>query len=133
MSFSIEVRRLIARILLVLTPATATWAQTHVVPLTELHQRAVSAADGREANLARLDRFFSEGRVQQALHSAKLDGTEVRHAVALLSDEELGRMVSRSDKIQSDLTAGALSNQELTYIVIALATAVLVLIIVKAR
>src|SRR5437762_12308278 len=129
MSTSIVVRRLTARILLLLTPFMATWAQTHVVashvvPITELRQPAVSAADGREASLARLDRFFSEGRVAQGLHSAKLDGAQVRQAVALLSDEELGRMTSRADKIQSDLAAGALSNQELTYIVIALATAV---------
>ncbi len=133
MSTSIVVRRLTARILLLLTPSMVTWAQTHVVPLSELRERAVQAADGRQAKLARLNRFFSEGQVQQALHSAKLDGTQVRQAVALLSDEELGRMVSRSDKIQSDLAAGALTNQELTYIVIALATAVIVLVIVKAR
>ena len=133
MHISIVVRSLTARILLLLIPATATWAQTHVVPITELHARTVSASDGRQLNLAKLDQFFSAGPVEQALHSARLDGAQVRQAVALLSDEELARLVSRSDKIQDDLAAGALTNQQLTYIVIALATAVIVIVVIKAR
>src|SRR5260370_25882754 len=108
MSVSIDVRRLTARmLLLLLIPATATWAQTHVVPITELHARTVSSSDGRQLNLAKLDQFFSAGPVERALHSAKLDGAQVRQAVALLSDEDVARLVSRSDKIQADLAAGA--------------------------
>ena len=134
MSLSIVVRDLTARILLLLLPATATWAaETHVVPLTELHARTVSASDGRESDLAKLDQFFSTGAARQALHSVKLDGAQIHQAVALLSAEELARLASRTDKIQADLAAGALTNQQLTYIVIALGTAVLVLILVKAR
>jgi len=134
MNLSIVVRHLTARILLLLLPAMATWAaETHVVPLTELHARAISASDERQSDLARLDRFFSADAARQALHSVKLDGVQIHQAVALLSSEELARLASRADKIQADLAAGALSNQELTYIVIALATAVLILIIVKAR
>lgn len=134
MQLSIVVRHLTASILLLLLPAMATWAaETHVVPIAELHARAVSASDWRQCDLAKLDLFFSADPARQALHSVKLDGAQVHQAVALLSSEELARLASRTDKIQADLAAGALSNQELTYIVIALATAVLVLIIVKAR
>jgi len=134
MRLSIVVRHLTARILLLLLPAMATWAaDTHVVPLTELHARAISASDGRQSDLAKLDQFFSADAAQKALHSVKLDGAQVHQAVALLSSEELARLASRTDKIQADLAAGALTNQELTYIVIAIATAVIVLIIVKAR
>src|SRR6266567_3569861 len=134
MRLSIVVRHQTARILLLLLPATATWAaETHVVPITELHSRTVAASDGRQSDLAKLDQFFSADAARQALHSVKLDGTQVQQAVALLSSEELARLASRTDKIQADLAAGALSNQELTYIVIALATAVLILVIVKAR
>ena len=134
MNLSIAIRHLTARTLLLLLPAMATWAaETHVVPLTELHARTVSASDGRRSDLAKLDQFFSTDPARQALHSVKLDGSQIFQAVALLSTEELARLASRTDKIQADLAAGALSNQELTYIVIALATAVLVLIIIKAR
>src|SRR5262249_23150246 len=117
-----------------LLPAMATWAaETHVVPLTELHARAVSASDGRLSDLAKLDQFFSTDAARQALHAVKLDGAQIHQAAALLSGEELARLASRADKIQSDLSAGALSNQKLTYIVIALGTAVLILVIIKAR
>ena len=128
------VRHLTARILLLLLPAMATWAaETHVVPLAELHARTVSASDAKQSDLAKLDQFFSSGPARQALDTVKLNGAQIQQAVALLTAEELARLASRTDKIQADLAAGALSNQELTYIVIALATAVLVLIIVKAR
>jgi hypothetical protein len=134
MNLSIVVRHLTARLLLALLPAMATWAaETHVVPLTELHARTVSASDGRQSDLTKLDQFFSTGPVQEALHSVKLDGGQVHQAIALLSTEDLARMASRSDKLQSDLAAGALTNQQLTYIVIALATAVIILVVIKAR
>ena len=134
MSLSIAIRHLTARILLLLLPAMATWAaETHVVPLTELHARTVSAGDARQSDLAKLDQFFSADPARQALQSVKVDGAQIHQAVALLSTGELARLASRTDKIQADLAAGALTNQQLTYIVIALATAVLVLIIVKAR
>jgi hypothetical protein len=115
-------------------PAAATWAaETHVVPITELQARAISASGQRQSSVAKLDQFFSSGPARQALQSVKLDGNQVHQAVSLLSSEELARLASRTDKIQADFAAGALSNQELTYIVIALATAVIVIIIVKAR
>ena len=134
MSFSTPVRHLTARILLMLLPAMATLAaETHVVPLAELHARTVAASDARQADLAKLDQFFSADPVRQALQTVKLDGTQIQQAVALLSADELARLASRTDKIQADLAAGALTNQQLTYIVIALGTAVLILVIIKAR
>ena len=47
-------------------------------------------------------------------------------------DEELARLAARTDKVQRDMAAGALTNQQITYILIALGTAVLVLILVKS-
>ena len=64
---------------------------------------------------------------------AKLDRAKVVNALNLLSDEEVARLAARSTKIQKDVAAGVLSNQEITYILIALATAVLILVIVEAR
>src|SRR5204863_8316605 len=107
MNLSIVVRHLTARILLLLLPAMATWAaETHVVPLTELHARAVSASDGRQSDLAKLDQFFSADAARQALHSVKLDGAQVHQAVALLRSQELARLASRTAKLQASLAAG---------------------------
>jgi hypothetical protein len=56
----------------------------------------------------------------------------VEKAIPLLNDEELDRLASQCSQVESDISAGALSNQEITYIIIALATAVIILVIVVA-
>src|SRR5690348_11135365 len=89
-------------------------AESHVVPLSELHQQAASAAETREANLSKTREFFSLPQVQSALKSANIDGAKVDRAMALLSDEELSRLAARADKAQVDLRAGVLTNQQLT-------------------
>jgi len=104
-----------------------------VVPLTELHQAAVASTEARGANLARVEHFFSSDVAQASLRAAKIDGDQVMKALPLLSDEELARLAARTDRLQTDFAAGALSTLHLTYIVIALAAAVFVLIIVAAR
>ena len=127
-------QKLVGLLLLEIFPfMTCLAAETHVVPIDELHRQAVSVTQTRQANLAAAHRFFSSAPVQNALRTVKMEDSQVLQAAALLSDEELARLAARTDKVQRDLAAGALSNQEITYIVIALATAVIVLIIVKAR
>jgi hypothetical protein len=66
------------------------------------------------------------------LKTGKVDYQRVQKAVVTLSPDELARLASRTNQLQRDFAAGALTNQELTYIVIALAAAVIVLIAVKA-
>jgi hypothetical protein len=120
-------------LLLCLSMASAQlFAEQHVVMPAELQQRIKAATDSREEKLARLDRLFVKDEVQRILQTAKLDPKEVRHAAAFLTDDELTRLSDRAGKIERDITAGALNNQQLTYIVIALATAVIVIILVKA-
>jgi hypothetical protein len=60
----------------------------------------------------------------------KVDYQKVQKAVATLSPEELARLASQTNQIQKDVAGGALTNQQLTYIVIALGTAVIVLVLV---
>jgi hypothetical protein len=62
-----------------------------------------------------------------------MDQSKVRQAVSFLSDEELARLAARATRIENDFAAGALNNQQITYILIALATAVVILVIVAAR
>ena len=124
-------RSAITLMLAVMVPAMSALAQeNHVLPLTELHRDAAAATATRQANLERVERFFSCEAGQKALHTVKIDGNQVKAALPLLGDEELAQLASRAERAQSDFAAGALTNQEITYILIALATAVIILVIV---
>lgn len=107
-------------------------ADLHVVPLGEIQRQLPEARDARQRNYAKVESMLALPPVEKALRTAGVDVKAARAAAAFLSDAELARLAERADRVQKDIAAGALSNQELTYIVIALATAVLVLIIVKA-
>jgi hypothetical protein len=104
-------------------------AQNHVVSPAELQQATASVAHTRQQNITKVEKFFSSGRAPKALKSAHLDPTQIKKAVPSLSDQELARLASRAEKAQKDFAAGALTNQQITYILIALATAVIVLVL----
>ena len=107
-------------------------AQDHVVPATDLQQQIQNTARAREQNLAKVQKFFSEERVNKALKTARMDPQKIQKAVPSLSDEELARLALQTDKVQRDTAAGALTNTQITYIIIALATALLVTLIFVA-
>jgi hypothetical protein len=104
-------------------------AQAPVSP-SELREAVAAAAATRQKNLDDVRSFFSSEPARAALKSGKVDYQKVEKAVATLSPEELAKLALRTNQIQKDFAAGALTNQELTYIVIALGTAVLVLVLV---
>ena len=114
-------------------PLLSETRQDHIVPVPDLHQAVRSAAQSRQDNLAKLDKFFGSEPARKALDTVKLDPVKVSRALTLLSDEELANLAARSDKLERDVAAGSLSNQQITYILIALATAVIILVIVAAR
>jgi len=127
-------RRTTAVLVAMSLPLASGLAQdSHVVPQSELHASVVAAGQQRHENLSRLERFFTGDSAEKALHAGRLSGNQIRNAVALLDDQELARLAARAEKANSDFAAGALNNQELTYIIIALGTAVLILVIVAAR
>jgi hypothetical protein len=103
-------------------------------PITsaELEQAILNAAGTREKNLEQVRNFLGTDQVQSVLKTARIDPQRLDKAVSTLNAEELSRLASRTQAIQNDFAAGALTNQEITYILIALATAVLVLVIVAA-
>ena len=110
------------------TPLLAT-GREHVVAPAELQQATASAARSRQQNIDKVEKFFSSEQAEKALKSAHLDAVQVKQAVPTLSNQELARLASQADKAQKDFVAGALTNQQITYILIALATAVIVLIL----
>ncbi len=104
-------------------------AEEHVVPSAELRKELVDATEIRRDNLRQVRDFFCSVPVCEVMKKLPADTTKVEQAVSFLSDEELARLAQRTQRIQEDFAAGALSNEHLTYIVIALAAAVLVLVL----
>ena len=105
-------------------------SQNHVVSPSELQQATASVARTRQQNITKVEKFFSTEQANKALKSAHLDPVQVKQAVPTLNDQELARLASRADKAQKDFAAGALTNQQITYILIAIGAAVIVLIAV---
>jgi hypothetical protein len=104
----------------------------HVVTTAELRQQLVKHSLTRQASLGSLERLFSRPEVAPTLEKTVGSPQKIMQAAAVLSDDELARLAERARSIDADFAAGALSNQNLTYIVIALATAVLILVIIVA-
>lgn len=105
-------------------------SQNHIVSPVQLQQATLSVARTRQQNISRVEKFFSSRQAEKALKSAHLDPIQINKAVPTLSDQELARLTSRADKAQKNFAAGALTNQQITYILIALGAAVIVLIAV---
>ncbi len=103
-------------------------AQKHVISPAELQQTALSAARTRQNNIAKVEDFFSSRQAQKALKSAHLDTVQIKQAIPTLSNQELAQLASKAGNAQKNFAAGALTNQQITYILIALGTAIVVLI-----
>jgi hypothetical protein len=114
-------------------PLISQTTSDHIVPAPDLHQAVRAAAQARQKHLTKLDKFFSSEPARKAFETVKLDPAKVSQALAFLNDDELARLAAQSEKIQHDVAAGALTNQQITYILIALGTAVIILVIVAAR
>lgn len=115
-----------------LIPPSSLQAEEHLVTPADLQKALSDAASKRRENLAKVDRLLNREPVRKALDTAGLHLSKVEKAIPQLNDEELARLASQADRIETDLAAGSLTNEQLTYIVIALATAVVILIIVAA-
>lgn len=103
-------------------------AEQHVVSSDELRQHIQTTHETREGDLRDVRRFFSSTAVEESLRGARLDAAKIKDVAPLLDDTELARLAQRTRSIESDVTAGALTNQQLTYIVIALGTAIVVIL-----
>jgi hypothetical protein len=107
-------------------------AQGESVTAAELREAVKKASSSRQKNLEQVRSFFGDPKISKVLADAHLDSNRIQKAVSALSVSELEKLAQRTAQIQSDFAAGALSNQELTYLVIAIGAAVIVLIVVAA-
>jgi hypothetical protein len=108
-------------------------AQTQAVSPSELQEAIKNSAQTQQKNRKDVEAFFSSEPARKALKAGKIDYQRVQTAVATLSPDELARLAARTNQLQQDFAGGALSSQQTTYAIIALATAVLVLLIVAAH
>jgi hypothetical protein len=106
--------------------------QDHVVSPSDLRQEVARSQSVRRSNLTQVHSFFSSKPSQKALKVAHIEAALVDKAVPQLSDDELARLASKTNQIERDFRAGALTNQQLTYIIIAIATALIVILIYEA-
>ena len=113
---------------LVLFTSLALEAQQHLVCPAELQQHIRSASDARQSDLREVREFFSSEEVSERLPAA-IDAGRIEELLPFLDDAELARLAETARGVDRDLKAGALSNEHLTYIVIALATAVIVILL----
>ena len=106
----------------------------HIVSIGDLHQSIRDAALIRQKNIAKIEKFLSTEPARKLLKTAKLDSAQVTHAIAELSDEELSRLATQSEKIQNDVVAGEGGKQRLAkYLILGAATTVLIWVIVTHR
>ena len=112
--------------------AQRTWAQEHVVTSSDLRKDVSHAAQTRRTQEAKIEAFLSTPQAKRALASANIDYKTVEKGVSLLSDREVAELSARAEKARKDFAAGSLTNEQITYILIALATAVIILVILKA-
>jgi hypothetical protein len=113
-------------------PGERLFADDHAVSAADLHQTLVEVAKTRQTNVDTVQKFLKSEVVQKTLGHQIVSVAKVEKAIPLLNDEELSRLASQCRQVESDISGGELNNQEITYILIALAAAVLVLVIVAA-
>ena len=107
-------------------------AADHLVPSADMRQQLTDREQSRSEKVDQLTDFFQSPAASQALAKAGIDAAKISKAVSSLDNESLESLTARALDAQRDLSAGALNNQQLTYIIIALGTAVLILVIVAA-
>src|SRR5262249_14943789 len=127
---TMRVRFLVIALVLTLLIPEFVAAQAPIVSSSELREAVAAAAQNRQKNLDDIRSFFDSKAARAALKTGKIDYQKVEKAVATMSPEELARLAEKTNQVQKDFAAGALTNQQLTYIVIALGTAVIVILIV---
>ena len=107
------------------------YAQGPIVTQDELKQALINSVETRKENLDQVRTFFSSETAAKAFKSGNIDSKRLDKAVSTLNADELAKLAATTRHIQSDFAAGALTNQQITYILIALGTAVIILVLVR--
>jgi hypothetical protein len=123
--------RLLAACFLLILCSMGILAQTHVVSQADIHKELVNSAQARRQNLQKVKRLFSSDETRKALESAQISPEKVDAAISTLSDDELARLASRSDKLDQDFAAGRINNRDLLIIILGVAAIILIIVAVR--
>lgn len=86
--------------------AGSVYAEEHVVPLSQLHQQAQTAAEQRQKNMQDIERVLSYPAAQEALAKDNVNQQQVKQAVATLDDQELARLANQARASENDVKGG---------------------------
>ncbi|WP_109485176.1 hypothetical protein [Occallatibacter savannae] len=106
-----------------------TTSAEHIVTSKALQQQVESSSATREKNVQTLKQFMSTPAAEKAMRDAKIDPVQVQSAIPTLSDSELANLSSRASDAQQKFSAGALTNNMLTLIIVLIAVIIIVAII----
>ena len=106
-----------------------TAASEHIVSSKALQQQVESSSATRTKNVENLRQFMSTPTAQKAMRDAKIDPVQVQNAIPTLSDSELANLSLRASDAQQKFSAGALTNNMLTLIIVLIAVIIIVAII----
>lgn len=106
-----------------------TTSDEHIVSSKILQQQVESSSVTRQKNVESLKQFMSTPAAEKAMRDAKIDPVQVQKAIPTLSDSELANLSSRATDAQQKFSAGALTNNMLTLIIVLIAVIIIVAII----
>ena len=116
-------------VLLMFHQPTGLLSQDRVVSPAELRHAIELSAEKRHNDAKSVRDFFSTDKVKTTLNAAHLDAQKIEKAVSVMDDEKMSQLAGQFRWRKKRWLERALSNEHLTYIVIALAAAVLVLVL----
>ena len=102
-----------------------------MVSRADLQKEMVAATRARNHDLETVSQFLSPQTAQKVLKSAHIDPAQVKTAVSSLSDQELAQLASKAGKAQADFAAGKLSDRDLIFIILGIASLVLIVVAVQ--
>ncbi len=101
----------------------------HIVSSQTLQKNLETSSATRQANVQTLTKFMSTPTAEKAMRDAKIDPVQVQKAIPTLSDRELQNLSTRATDTQQKFSAGALSTNMLTLIIVLVAVIIIVAIV----
>jgi hypothetical protein len=103
--------------------------EEHIVSSQTLQTNLETSSATQQANVQTLTKFMSTPTAEKAMRDAKIDPVQVQKAIPTLSDRELQNLSTRATDTQQKFSAGALSTNMLTLIIVLVAVIIIVAIV----
>jgi len=101
----------------------------HIVSSQTLEKHLETSSAARQSNIDTLTKFMGTPVADKAMRDAKIDPQQVQKAIPTLSDRELQNLSTRATDTQQKFSAGVLSTNMLTLIIVLIAVIIIVAIV----